>query len=113
MFRFVTIALILAVLKSLESSPLTTKDRTLFFEVCGTANINEILFRGACDLAKPHPKLVEIVKFINSSNSDLTIDDFLRNYLFKNSSFFFENKYKDNSTYLDTFKGYFNVYPSK
>ncbi|RNA11441.1 hypothetical protein BpHYR1_009885 [Brachionus plicatilis] len=76
--------------------------KTLFIVQCNKAQKNELLFFGTCNGQNQniYPKMMDIVSKIKKFNPESTLNQFLTNYIFSNSSEFFEKKYKDNSEYL-------------
>lgn len=86
----------------IAQEPTTTRRPTRFTIKCGIVQSNEILFDGACHLGKysVYNKITEIVELIQSSDQSMTLNEFLRNELFKNSTAYFEDQYKDRPLFI-------------
>ena len=78
-----------------------------FVIVCSDIQKKQLLFDGKCNLSPDNifPSLNELVSYILSLDSKLTIDDLFRNYLLNGYTEFFENKYSNNSAYLNALIG--------
>lgn len=121
MKKFVSLASILFALNLIfetckaQSTPPTQFDCTgkpKFQDYCIKTLKYEKAFDGKCNLIKENinPKLVEIIKFINSSDPDLLLDEFLGNYLFKDITSHFRVKYSKNTSYITKLNGSFSCF---
>ena len=107
-FCAVFILLSLSYVKNVNSSKvLQTLNKTFkslqFLYYCSIVQKNQKLFDGTCDLDEPlfHPKLKNSIQTIQQYDGDKSIDYLIRNQLIADYSFFFEQLYAHNDTYIN------------
>ena len=78
-----------------------------FSVVCGDVVQFQNCFDNNCYFSPDYTfgNLSMLVKIVNDADSNLSIDDFIRNVLFKNTTQYFENKYSNNSYYMNAVAG--------
>lgn len=80
----------------------------LFVIECNKAQKNELLFFGTCygQNENIYKKIIDISSQIKNYKPESTLQHFLTNYIFVNSSKYFEEKYKDKN-YMKNLTGSF------
>ena len=74
-----------------------------FNEACSEFIDNEILFFNKCSFSKDvYNRLLELSNYVLESDPKLQLDDYLQNYLAKNSTFFFRQQYSNETQYLQS-----------
>lgn len=85
------------------------ENKLKFVDVCSNFQINENLFDGNCHLsqANVHNKLVQVLNFIKQyNNTKISIYDFIKDDLFKNTTFHFRQIYSQKSEYIKKLDGF-------
>ncbi|CAF0875931.1 unnamed protein product [Brachionus calyciflorus] len=84
-----------------NSQTINTRQQIFFSRACSDFIDNEILFFGTCKFSqKNYETLVELTDFVRKSDPNLVLDDFLRNKLAYNSTFFFRTQYSNETEYI-------------
>lgn len=81
--------------------------KTSFENTCIETTKYQRAFDGRCTLSPEniYSNLTAFVDLIMQTNSTLTIDNFLRNYVFNEFTTYFEDKYSQNESYINSVKG--------
>jgi hypothetical protein len=107
MFLKKNISVVLLLLISASNQEQLVLKTNDFIVECFDVTRNEKPFDNNCYLSPEniYGSLLSLVQFINAADSQLKIDYFLRNFLFKNTTKYFENKYSNDSYYMDALEG--------
>lgn len=91
----------------LSTTRTTRKRRNRFVDACSKVQLNQKLFDGNCYLENEniYEKINDFLNLVNKTNPNLSIDEFLRNHLFINTTVFFREKYNNNTDYINTLNG--------